>query len=49
MGQNRNIAERYLFQNVGCFDDMVLALFELPVYMDERLLGRSLGMLRSIF
>ena len=45
--------DRYLFQggqliNIS-FDSMVLALFEEPVYKNDKLLSSSLKMLRSIF
>jgi hypothetical protein len=49
--------DRYLFQGEKgadgqpppSFDAMVLALFELPVYKDQKLLSSALRMLRSIF
>jgi hypothetical protein len=48
--------DRYLFQGEGqaptpsnSFDSMVLALFELPVYQNDKLLSSALKMLRSIF
>ncbi|CAM6004639.1 unnamed protein product [Sphagnum balticum] len=46
--------DRYLFQGdgnpgAGSFDSMVLALFELPVYNNDKLLSSSLRMLRWIF
>ena len=44
---------RYLFQAQGeeavPFNAMVLSLFELPVYKNDKLLSNSLRMLRSIF
>ena len=45
--------DRYLFQGgtltQTSFDSMVLALFELPVYKNDKMLSSSLKMLRSIF
>lgn len=49
--------DRYLFQGTAeedqnhekLFNDMVLSLFELPVYQNKKLLNYSLVMLRGIF
>jgi hypothetical protein len=48
--------DRYLFQGEGqpptpqnSFDAMVLSLFELPVYKNDKMLNSALRMLRSIF
>lgn len=45
--------DRYLFQggqnSQTNFDSMVLALLELPVYKNDKLLSSALKMLRSIF
>lgn len=58
MGSEDNLLEkiknRYLFSEIEAidwctFDNIVLALFELPAYHNDKLLNNSLKMLRVMF